>query len=462
MSSRPARRCVFALLVALLAVLGATSCAPKRSPPPVEVQLQSFEYAWTRIRDTYPDPGFHGVDWNAVHQELLPQAQAARSAEALRPVLDAMFLKLGDSHFAVIPGSAASADGAYALPVAATTAADGPAPATTAVSAEGDGRGEVGVDVRLVGDRVLVSRVDAQGSAAEAGLRLGDTLDSLGGVSVSELVARIRAYTTDSRELGLMVQRRVLGWFSGDPGASVHVVVRGADDAPRELDIPFRETDVPWTTLGSLPPMPVHTEQRLLSPGPVGYFRFDAFVEPAPERFTEAMRAFLAASVRGVILDLRGNPGGVAPMAMGMAGHLIGVRGQSLGTMQFRDMTLRLVVNPRAERIDGPVAVLVDGLSASSSEILAAGLQKLGRARVFGEPSSGMALPSTWEALPNGDLIQFVTADFTDPTGARLEQAGVRPDELAPLTREALLAGRDPALDAALAWINLAPSPESP
>ena len=157
--------------------------------------------------------------------------------------------------------------------------------------------------------------------------------------------------------------------------------------------------------------------------------------------------------VRGLVIDLRGNPGGVAPMAMGMAGYLIPTRGQSLGTMRFREATLNLVVSPRTPQFTGPVAVLVDGLSASSAEIFAAGLQKLGRATVFGEPSSGMALPSTWERLPNGDLIQFVTADFTDPSGARIEATGVVPDVVRPLTRAALLAGQDPALDAALAWI---------
>jgi carboxyl-terminal processing protease len=159
------------------------------------------------------------------------------------------------------------------------------------------------------------------------------------------------------------------------------------------------------------------------------------------------------AGAPGLIIDLRGNGGGVAFLTIGMGGHLLADPALDLGTMRYRDTTLRLAVNPRNPRYDGPVAVLVDGLSASTSEFFAAGLQKHGRARIFGERTAGMALPSTWEELPNGDRMQFVTADYTDPSGARLEAAGVQPDQVCPLTREALLAGHDPVLEAALSWI---------
>jgi carboxyl-terminal processing protease len=100
------------------------------------------------------------------------------------------------------------------------------------------------------------------------------------------------------------------------------------------------------------------------------------------------------------------------------------------------------------------VAVLIDGLSASTSEIFAGGMQDLGRARIFGTRSAGAALPSMIERLPNGDAFQFAAASYTSQSGKVLEGAGVTPDETKPLTRAALLAGKDPALDAAVDWIR--------
>jgi carboxyl-terminal processing protease len=113
-------------------------------------------------------------------------------------------------------------------------------------------------------------------------------------------------------------------------------------------------------------------------------------------------------------------------------------------------------VNPRGEPVRpfaGPVAILTDALSISTSEIFAGGMQKIGRAKVFGETTAGQALPALTRPLPGGDVMIHAYADFIGPGGFRMEGGGVPPDVHAPPTREALLAGRDPALEAALRWI---------
>ena len=140
---------------------------------------------------------------------------------------------------------------------------------------------------------------------------------------------------------------------------------------------------------------------------------------------------------------------------MGMAGFFIDATDQKLGTMYLRDATLKFGVNPRPEVFNGPVAVLVDGLSASTSEILAGGLQDLKRARIYGTRTAAAALPSNFERLPNGDGFQFAVANYISEGGKPLEGLGVTPDQEVKLTRAELLAGRDSVLNAALAWIRL-------
>ena len=95
-----------------------------------------------------------------------------------------------------------------------------------------------------------------------------------------------------------------------------------------------------------------------------------------------------------------------------------------------------------------------DGSSASTSEILAGGMKDLGRARIFGTHTAAAALPSVFEMLPNGDGFQYAVANYLSEGGKPLEGLGVTPDVETPLTRQALLAGKDPALDAAIAWIK--------
>src|SRR5262249_48633269 len=133
--------------------------------------------------------------------------------------------------------------------------------------------------------------------------------------------------------------------------------------------------------------------------------------------------------------------------------------------MQMRDAQTHFTANPRVSTDDGrrvkpfagPVAILVDELSASASECFAGALQSLGRARIFGRQTMGQALPASTKLPANGDVLMYAMSDFVTSTGQRLEGVGVMPDETQPLSIEALTAGRDLALEAALRWIDTDP-----
>jgi carboxyl-terminal processing protease len=204
---------------------------------------------------------------------------------------------------------------------------------------------------------------------------------------------------------------------------------------------------------GYLPPMHVWIKSRKLA-GNIGYVAFNLFLDPARlmPAFGDAVLA--CSECAGVIIDLRGNPGGLGIMAMGMAGWFIEKPDQRLGTMHTRQAPLKFTVNPRLTTYRGPVAVLVDGSSASTSEVFAGGMKDLGRARIFGTRTAGAALPSAIDRLPNGDAFQHALADYISEGGQPLEGVGVAPDVEVRLSRAALLAGRDPVLDAAIEWIH--------
>jgi carboxyl-terminal processing protease len=139
---------------------------------------------------------------------------------------------------------------------------------------------------------------------------------------------------------------------------------------------------------------------------------------------------------------------------MGLANWFVDQKDLRLGSLLLRDTALKFVLNPRPETYSGPLAILVDDTSASTAEIFAGGLQDLKRARIFGSRTAAAALPSVIERLPNGDAFQYAIANYVSEGGRELEGNGVIPDVEAGLTRAALLAGKDPALDAALQWIR--------
>src|SRR5215467_14373496 len=122
--------------------------------------------------------------------------------------------------------------------------------------------------------------------------------------------------------------------------------------------------------------------------------------------------------------------------------------------MKMRSGEMKFAFFPQENHYTGPVAILVDGMSASTSEIFSSGVQEIGRAVVIGERSAGAALPSFIQKLPTGALFQFAIANFQTPKGVLIEGRGVIPDVEARYDRASLLAGRDAQLEAAVEQIR--------
>lgn len=430
--------------LALALTATAAALASAQAPQGVE----TFDKAWSIVRDTHFDRTFNGVDWDRVRIELRPRAVAAASVAELRSVIREMLGRLGQSHFVLLPASADS----------------------TGERASGDAH--PGFDVRLSSEGLLVSGVEAGGPAAGAGVKAGWRITAIGQTPIADVLARFPA-GTDDRLRALEVWRAAQVRLRGPAGTRVAVSFQDAAAARIDLTLErTAETGEP-VTVGNLPTMFVRVDtRRVRTPrgAAVGVIGFNVWMAAVDAPLQRAIDAFREAD--GIVLDLRGNPGGLAFMMAGVSGHFLGDP-VPLGIMKTRDTELSFKANPRlvnarGERVShytGPVAILVDGLTGSASECFAGGMQAIKRARVFGETSMGQALPALFDKLPNGDVLIHAYGDFVTVDGTRLEGRGVVPDEPVALQRAALLAGRDRALDAALAWIDqrqarwLAPSP---
>ena len=425
----------------LAAALLVAASVPTSAQAPHAVE--TFDAVWRIVRDTHFDKTFNGVNWDAAREEFRPKAAAASTTSELRQVLHAMLGRLGQSHFSVIPGAAGSGEDAEAVAVS--------------------GSAEAAFDVRLIGGDVLVTRVEPGSSAATAGVRPGWKVSAIDGKPLNDLLKRL-AEAPDDRVRGLEAWRAVKGRLRGSEGSVVNVTFVDASGAVVTKGIARTREQGQPVTVGTLPTMFVRvTSEARTTPGGrrAGVIGFNVWMAAVDAQFAKAVDEHRSAA--GIIIDLRGNPGGLAAMMMGIAGHFVNEQ-TPLGTMKMRDGEMTFPANPRrvnaaGERVDvfgGPVAILVDSLSGSASECFTGGMQSLKRVRVFGERSMGAALPSQFDRLPNGDVFIHATGDFVTGDGTRLEGRGVIPDQPAPITRADLLAGRDPALYAALAWIDTA------
>jgi carboxyl-terminal processing protease len=392
-----------------------------------DLRDRTFLMVWKTVNESYYDPKFGGVDWAALQDTYRLRLNDTKDNEHLRQLLGAMLGELQRTHFAILPRESAVFNPAERVRI-----------------------GAAGAECAWIDDQPVITEIDPDSPAAQTGLRPGDAVLKVNGMDLAPGIAALAKAGVSPARTALFVTGFVESRLSAAAGTKVQMEVSGPDGATREIALTCGPRAGLWSDpIGNYPSMPIHFEARH-EPEGVAYLRFGVF---SPQVMKD-IRAFLR-SLRpdeGLIIDLRGNPGGVSVMASGIAGF-ISKDEFSMGTMHLREGQMVFEVYPQEHAFTGPVAVLIDGRSASTSEIFAAGLQESHRARVFGEHSAGAALPSSFKTLPTGDLFQYAIADIKTPQGALLEGQGVTPDVVILRSRAELAARVDSVVAAASAWL---------
>ncbi|MGI8657341.1 MAG: S41 family peptidase [Candidatus Limnocylindria bacterium] len=234
--------------------------------------------------------------------------------------------------------------------------------------------------------------------AEEAGLRAGDRILEIDGVStvgesVSSLVFEVR----------------------GEAGTDVTLTVeRGGT----QLDITITRAVIDLQEV----------ESALLD-GNIGYIRLTTFTDRATGLFREALGTLVDQGATSIVFDLRGNPGGFITTARGVASQFVPA-GQLLFTVESDGNVQRWESESGglAQTDAIPVVVLVDGGSASASEIVAGALQDTGRATILGAATFGKNTVQTWNDLPNGGGLRITTDRWFTPDHNSAAPNGIQPD----------------------------------
>jgi carboxyl-terminal processing protease len=264
------------------------------------------------------------------------------------------------------------------------------------------------------------------GSPAEkAGLEPGDQIIAIDGEDMTGID-------------GNLVIRKVLG-----PAGSTVVLTIAREGAEDPFDV--------TVTRGSIEIPSV--ESNLVEEG-IGYVRLYSFGENTNRDLEKALRSLKAADARSVILDLRGNGGGYLDTAIEVSSQFIS-QGEIV-TERFgdgREQVYKAAAGGLAT--DWPMAVLIDGGSASASEIVAGAIQDAGRGKLIGETSFGKGSVQNWVPLKDDQgAVRVTIARWYTPNGRQIHGQGLEPDIAVPFTEADAQADRDPQLDRALEVIR--------
>lgn len=287
------------------------------------------------------------------------------------------------------------------------------------LSGEVEGIGAV-VETIEETDEVRIVNV-LEGSPAEAaGLQSGDIFVAVDGQNV-----------TGMSQLDLVSKVR------GPEGTTVNLTMRRGDELLEFSIVRARIT------------VPAVEYERL--EGDLGYIKLRDFSVNAYDQLNEALTALDVGSLKGLVLDLRGNPGGLLSSAIDVASTFI--KEGSILIEDFgggRDQEFK--TNGRYFGSSLPMVVLVDNNSASASEIVAGALQDNGRATIIGVTTFGKGTVQTWQELVNGGGIRLTIARWLTPNGNWIHGQGITPDIIVEWDRQTQPAGNayDPQLMRAL------------
>ena len=335
--------------------------------------------------------------WDIVHQEYV--TQPVDDTKLMQGAIGGMLNSLND------PFSSYMDPADYQL-------------STTTLSGQFEG---IGAMLEPAGNYLRVVSPFPGSPAEKAGLQPGDVIVQV-----------------DGQDVGSLGETQTIMRVRGPAGTTVHLsILRGNSQTPLEFDIVRAKITVP------------SVESKMLD-GNIAYVKLNDFGESTPAEMQTALTTLMAQKPAGLLLDLRGNPGGYVTTAIAVASQFIpdGV----IMRERFSNGSERTEqATPGGLALNVPLVVLVDKGSASASEIVAGAIQDRLRGKVLGETSYGKGSEQHVELLQgNNGAVRITTAHWLTPNGRTIQGKGITPDVVVDRTADDLTANRDPQLDAAV------------
>jgi carboxyl-terminal processing protease len=279
----------------------------------------------------------------------------------------------------------------------------------------------IGASVRqdeITGGLELIS-IMPESPAKRAGLRPGDQIVTVDGEDVTE-----------------WTQTEIIAHVRGPAGTTVHLgILRSTSEEILEFDVVRDRIAVPSITAEVLE-------------GRIGYVRLTQFEFATSPEMRRALEEINANELNGLILDVRGNPGGYLSTSIEIASAYLAeglVLIERHPDYEYEHNALGNAIAPSV-----PMVVLVDQGSASASELIAGALQDQGRATIVGMPTFGKGSVQTWRELSNGGGVRITISRWYTPSGRSVSEVGIVPDVEVPFDPEAFEDGIDNQLQAAI------------
>ncbi len=350
-----------------------------------------FLKTWRIVKSKYYDPTMNNQDWSRWNKRYVDRIKTQDDANV---AIDSMIASLNDPYTQFLDKEEYKEQ-------------------TTSIDAKITG---IGINIIALDGNVLIVSVVEDTPAEENGLKAGDIILSVNGKevrgkTVSDVASLIRGKEGEQVKIELLRDKKKL----------TKNITR------REIKIKSVKTKIIDKT--------------------IGYVQISSFISgDVTKEFIEALSKIQ--NCEGLIMDLRGNTGGLMPNAVFIADMFM-TEGHIVSIVDRNKQRSDIDAQRKPYSINKPVVILVDQASASASEILGAALKENRKAILVGEQTFGKAMIQRIIPLPNETGLNLTIAKYLTPKGNDLNKNGITPDYVVSYTEQDFLKNRDPQLDKA-------------
>jgi carboxyl-terminal processing protease len=343
-----------------------------------ESPKELVDEVWQIVNRQYVDDSFNQVDWLALRQKYVASRSYDDKQEAYQAI-HKMLEQLGD-------------------------------PYTRFLEPEEFKNLQIDTSGELTGVGIQIA-LDEETDYIRVVSTIEETPAYEAGILAKDLITAINGQSTKGMELN-----EAVSLIRGKPGTEVTLTIQRGE---RQVDYEI--------TRARIEVHPVRTRLHETPQGEeMGYIRLNQFSSNAPEEMRAAIKQFQKKDVQGYVLDLRSNPGGLLQASVQIARMWID-EGKIVSTVNRQGEVERQTARGNA-LTDKPLVVLVDGGSASASEILAGALQDQNRAVVVGTQTFGKGLVQSVRGLGDGSGLAVTVAKYLTPDGRDINEEGINPD----------------------------------
>lgn len=388
-------------------------------------RIEIFEQVWNITNEHFYDPDFNGINWEGKHNEYETKIADCTNNDSFFSLLNEMLFELNSSHCGV--GLLSEIE--------------------NAVSPFIFGEGDIGIDIRIIKNQIVVTNVAENSAAHNAGIKAGYLIEKIDGSALSDIEARTKFKPPfNDRNIKFHLTSEVLRHIYGKPNTRVKIDFIANKGKSNSITLTRTERKNGISLGGGLPPAHLKSDGFFVSDN-IGYLRFNAFNPPNLEHVLNNYEKLKSA--KGLIIDLRGNDGGSIEAMKLLLSRFVSGR-LHYGTYINRYERTEDFIDPADSKYEGKAALLVDEMSISGAENMAGIFQQFNVGKVIGARTPGQMLWGNGYLINDSIALAIPIYKLEYPDGFNPENNGITPDIGIALKREDLLEGKDTQLEKAI------------